>query len=86
MSIGSDGQQLENYHPYNPHQELPYQIKLTLHFGNRREPAVRIEFPFDRLLFEGVLKQFGQFLNARNGHDVYTVHNHADLKPLLGDR
>ena len=26
VSIGSDGQQLENYHAYNPHQELAYQI------------------------------------------------------------
>ena len=70
VSIGSDGQLLENYHAYNPHQELAYQIKLALHSGNRREPAVRIELPFDRLLVEG-LKQFGNFLNAQNGLSYY---------------
>ena len=86
MSIGSEGQQLEQYQPYNPHQELAYQIKLSLHSGNRREPEVRIELPFDWLLFEGGLKQCGRCLHKRSGHDVFTVHSHADLKPLLGDR
>ena len=38
VSIGSDGQQLEDYQPYNPHEELAYQIKLSLNSGNRREP------------------------------------------------
>ena len=86
VSIGSDGQQLEDYQPYNPHRELAYQIKVSLHSGSRREPEVRIELPFDRLLFEGGLKQCGRFLGKRGGHDVYTVRGHADLKPLLGDR
>ena len=86
VNIGSDGHHLETYHPYNPHQEIAYQIKLALHSGNRKDPEVRIELPFDRLLFDGGLKQFGQFLHTRNGHDVYTVQSHADLKLLLGDR
>lgn len=43
----------EMYKPYDPHQELAYQIKLSLDSRGRRDPEARIELPFDKLVFEG---------------------------------
>ena len=68
------------YVPFELHRELAFQIKLSLNSG------VRIEMPFDMLLFEGGLKRLGKPLQKGHSHEVYTIQCYGDLKPVLGDR
>ena len=83
------GQQLETelYQPFSLHQELAYHIKSSLK-GSRKDPVIRIEMPFDLLLFNGGLKCCGNLLRRSRGHDIYGLkrYAYADLKPLLSDR
>ena len=77
------GQQLELYQPFELHQELAYSIKLAL-VGSRKDPDVRIEMPFDLLLFNGGLKQQGYSVHQGRGHEVMGIKTYIDLVPLLG--
>ena len=67
-------------------RELRYQIKLALNSGSRHDPEVRIEIPFDPLIFAGGLQQVGKFTQNYRGHSVYTISTYGDLIPLLGPR
>lgn len=79
--------QLETYTPYNPHQELAHAIKAALtpsrKFGG---PEVRIELPFDLLVFQGGLKVLGTYIKTFRGNDLYGINEYGDLVPLLGSR
>ena len=68
------------------HRELEYQIKLALNSGTRQVVAVRIEIPFDPLVFAGGLQQAGVFVREYRGHSVYTIGAYGALSPLLGQR
>lgn len=74
----------EIYKPFELYRELAYQIKLALDSKGRHDPQVRIEIPFDKLLFEGGLKQAGIFLHTSRGYDVYSIKQYTDLTPFLG--
>lgn len=69
-----------------PHRELRYQIKLALNSGTRQDVAVRIEIPFDPLVFAGGLQQAGVFVREYRGHSVYTIAAYGALSHLLGQR
>ena len=73
----------EMYQPFELHNELAYQIKLSLNSRGRRDPVIRIEVPFDKLLFEGGLKMAGYYI-IYTTHDVQGVKRYGDLSPLLG--
>lgn len=73
------------YIPFELHRELAYQIQAALDSRYRKDPDVRIEVPFDKLLFDGGLKQHGHMLRTFHGHDVYTIYHYSDLEPLLGE-
>ena len=45
---------------------------------------VRIELPFDKVLFVGGLGQAGNMVKRNRGHDVYTISKYSALEPLLG--
>ena len=74
----------ETYRPFELHRELALQIKLALTSANNRDPAVRIELPFDKLLFSGGLKQLGYYCHTTRGHEIYGIHSFSCLVPLLG--
>ena len=74
----------ELYLPYDPHRELAYQIKAALDSRHRKDPDTRIDMPFDKLLFDGGLKQRGVHLRRSHGHDVYGLKQYSDLDYLLG--
>ena len=76
---------VEQYIPFHPHNELLYQIKLSLN-NSRKDPDIRIEIPFDRYVFGGGLQQRGKFLKKYRGHDVYGIGEYGDLTPILGKR
>ena len=54
----------ETYRPFELHRELALQIKLALTSANNRDRAVRIELPFDKLVFSGGLKQLGYYCHT----------------------
>ena len=74
------------YIPFELHHELTFQIKLSLKSDNRKDPDVRLELLFDKILFEGGLKKMGKPLRLFHGHEIYTIKSYGDLKPLLGNR
>ena len=46
---------------------------------------MKIEVPFDKLLFDGDLKQHGHMLHTFHEHDIYTIHHYSDLESQLGE-
>ena len=71
------------YRPFNLYHELSYQIKLALDSKRRKEPEVRIEMAFDKLLFDGGLKQQGVYQGYLHGHEVYSIRDYSTLDCLL---
>ena len=77
--------QIEDYEPFDLHYELAYAIKAALRSClPRRDPDVRLEIPFDLLIFNGGMKLAGTFVRKFRGHDIYTIRNYCELAPLLG--
>lgn len=71
----------DHYAPFHLHNELAYQIKLSIRPSTRADPDVRIEFPFD-----GGLQQVGKLVKSSRGHDIYTIRRYSTLDPLLGQQ
>ena len=68
------------YQLFELHHELAIQIKMALDSKHRRDPEVRIELPFDRLLFEGGLKQAGHLVaGGVRGAAVYGISSYTSL-------
>lgn len=65
--------ELDIYQLFELHHELAIQIKMALDSKHWRDPEVRIELPFDRLLFEGRLKQAGHLVGGVRGATVYGI-------------
>ena len=84
-AVGSTSEP-ERYQPFDVHQHLAYAIKSSLTSGRDRDPAVCLEVPFDKLLFQGGMKVAGKLLRVVRGEEHYGIQQHADLVPLLGDR
>ena len=76
----------ERYHPYDHHQQLTYAIKSSLRSGRDQDPAVRLEVPFDRLVYQGGLRSAGRLLKVLRGEEHYRISKHEDLSPYLGER
>ena len=76
----------ERYHPYDHHQQLAYAIKLLLYSGRDRDPAVQLEVPFDKLIYQGGLMSAGRLLEVARGEEHYGIAKHQDLSPYLGKR
>ena len=72
------------FYPFHLHNELAYQIKVSLNSSTRSEPDVRIDLPYDPFLFAGGLQQSGKLIKKR-GH-VYGIKKYSSLAPLLGDQ
>ena len=76
----------EPYKPFDDHMQLAYAIKSSLFSGREKDPAVRIEVPFDRLLFQGGLKSAGKLVRVVRGEEHYTIEQYQDLVPYLGEQ
>lgn len=74
----------ERYHPYDHYQQLVYAIKSLLYSGRDRDPAVRLEVPFDKLIYQGGLMAAGRLLKVMRGEEHYGIAKHDDLTPYLG--
>lgn len=71
------------YISFELHRELTYQIQAALDSKYRKDPDVRIEVPFDKLLYDEGLKQHGHMLRTFHGHDVYTIHRLKRTSPIF---
>ena len=77
-------EEAERYTPFDPHRELAFQIKASLDSGHRKAVDVRLDMPFDRLLFNGGLKQKAVHIRSSHGHEIYGIKHYSDLDSLLG--
>lgn len=73
------------YKPLDVHEILAYAIKSSLVSGRDGDPAVRVEVPFDRLIFQG-LKLAGKLVKVVQGEEHYGITQHKDLTPHLGEK
>ena len=86
LEVYDGGFQLESYVPFSLYTELRYQIKRALNSGSRKDPAVRIELAFDRVLFDGGLAKHGYMKKSERGHEVYGIKHFSSLAAVLGDK
>ena len=84
-SVCKESKEAERYTPFDPHREVAFQIKASLNAGNRKDVDVRIDMPFDRLLFNGGLKQKAFHQGRSHGHDMYGIRQYSDLNSFLGE-
>lgn len=75
-----------DFTPHNPHHDLAFRIKQALNSKRLSNEQVRIEIPFDPLVFRGGLMQLGTLTHTRGGTDIYAISCYSDLTPLLGDQ
>ncbi len=59
-------------------------IKVALVCRRKESPTVRIELPFDKLLFEGGIKACGTPSRYYRGGNRYKIRKFSDLVPVLG--
>ena len=71
---------LEQNFPFNFHEELASRIKASLTAGTR-DVDVKIELPFDPLIYFGGLQQQGRFVRRWGGNEI---ESYSQLSPLLG--
>ena len=50
-----------------------------------KDVDVRIDMPFNRLLFNGGLKQKAFHQGRSHGHDIYGIRQYSDLNSFLGE-
>ena len=74
----------ERYRPFDCHDQLAYAIKSALVSHRDKDPAVRIEIPFDPLIFQGGLRNKGRLMRQARGEEHYTIYEYGDLAPFLG--
>ena len=67
---GTDVLQLERYSPFNIHEELAYRIKAALTSGTKDSVEVKIELPFDPIIYTGGLQQQGKFLKRWGRNNI----------------
>ena len=69
---------------FSLYKELALKIEANLTCGRKSSPTIKIEMPFDKLLYDGGLKSLGRFKHRSRGNKQFTITTHSDLDPLLG--
>lgn len=72
------------YAPLSMYIVLADRIKLSLTSNRRVTPAIRIEVPFDRVMFEGGLATCGTMKQGSGKRVRYTIKDYSDLNRFLG--
>lgn len=72
------------YQPFSLYKELRIRIKRSLTCSRTASPLVKINIPFDILLFNGGLKQKGIPSEKKCGIQHYKIRNYTDLDDVLG--
>ena len=67
--------------PFSLYSELSVKVKCALSSHRKENTSVRIDMPFDKMLFDGGLKVDGTPSRVYCG---YKITNFKDLNPLLG--
>ena len=73
------------YSPFSLYYELGTRIKAALMSRRKESPTVKIELPFDKVLFEGGIKACGTVSKHYRGVQRYKITNYTDLDPMLGN-
>lgn len=69
---------------FSLYYELATRIKSALNSCRKKSPVVRIDMPFDRLEFDGGLRQYGKEKRHVRAVQHYSISAFQDLNPLLG--
>ena len=67
---------------FNLYQQLTLKIKMSLQISRKGNLEVRIVMDFDKLQFDGGIKQVG-LLKTKKGQEKYTIKNYSDLDEFL---
>lgn len=70
--------------PFSLYAELGIKIKQALTCGRKESPSIRIDMPFDVLLFNGGLKIAGVPSQKIRGTQRYKINHFRDLNPFFG--
>ncbi len=68
------------------YHDLACRIKAALSGQRKSNPCVRLEMPFDRILFDGGLKARAVTVIKSVQRKKYTIQRYSDLEDLLGKR
>lgn len=68
---------------FNLHSELARRIKQSLNCVRKETPIVRLDMPFDFVLYEGGLKARGYLARDYYRTERYKIHQYKDLNTLL---
>ena len=70
--------------PFSLYMELGDRIKQGLNSGRKVSPIVRVDMIFDKVQFDGGLKQCGVLVRTLHGTERYRINHYRDLNSLLG--
>ena len=70
--------------PFSLYSESSVKVKCALSSRRKENPSVRIDMPFDKMLFDGELKVYGTPSRVYRATQRYKIPNFKDLNPLLG--
>ena len=77
---------IESHVPFHLHTELAYCMKAALNSLSRADLNVRIDVPFDRYPFIGVLQQARKLTKSTSSHQVFVISKYSALSSLLGEQ
>ena len=69
---------------FNLYQELALMIKASLQSSRKESPEVKITMNFDKVQFDGGIRQLGKLKSDKRGIKKYTIDCYSDLDSLLG--
>lgn len=72
------------WQPFSLYRELGNRIKCSLQSSRKDSPMVKIDLPFDKLLFDGGLAKVGTKKRVYYKQQRYSIKSYKDLDPLLG--
>ena len=69
---------------YSLYQELALLIKTSLQSSRKGNPEVKLSMSFDKVQFDGGIRQLGTLKCEERGVKKYTIRHYSDLDSILG--
>ena len=77
-------QRPEKYISYSLYTDMASRIKASLALGRKEDPEIRIDMPFDKVSFDGVLKLKGKKVKLCRGVMHYGISASEELDEFFG--
>ena len=69
---------------HSPYEELALLIKSSLQSSRKGNPEVKLAMNFDKVQFDGGIRQLGTLKTDKRGIKKYSIRRYSDLEFLLG--